>query len=110
LELAKQAAQVADQKKATKILLLDLRRLSNFTDYFLICSGDNIIQLQAIADAIEESIRKTGVRPHHLEGYGTSGWILLDYTEVVIHVFLEKVRQFYGLELLWGDAPQVSWQ
>jgi len=78
------------------------------TDYLVIASADNRVQLRAIADATIELLRREGVRIHHAEGYDQTGWILLDCGDVVVHYFLEERREFYALERLWGDAPRVE--
>ncbi|MEW5981973.1 MAG: ribosome silencing factor [Acidobacteriota bacterium] len=102
------AADAAFSKKATNVVVLDLRKVPSFTDYFLLCSTQHQRQAQAVAEAIEEVIRKTGVKPAHVEGYGRSDWILLDYFTFVIHVFTREAREFYGLERLWGSAERIE--
>jgi len=103
-ELAREGVAVALDKKGSDLLVLNLSEISSFADYFVICSATSDRQAQAIADAIEERLRAAGRRPISVEGYGTSRWILLDYGDVLFHVFLEESRRFYGLERLWGDA------
>jgi ribosome-associated protein len=102
------AIEAARSKKATDMLVLDLRKTAAFTDYFLICSGANPRQVHAIADAIEEALKAKKVRPTHVEGYQRAEWILLDYFDFVVHVFSSNARQFYGLERLWGEATRVE--
>jgi ribosome-associated protein len=105
----KQIVDAALAKKADDVLVLDLRGLCQFTDYFVICHGSTSRQTSAIADAIEESLRADGSRkPKHVEGRRVGDWILLDFIDVVVHVFVEDRREFYGLERLWGDAPRVT--
>lgn len=95
-------------KKADDVLVLDLRGLCDFTDYFVIAHGSSSRQVAAIAEAIEERVRDDdGLKPKHVEGRRVGDWILLDFIDVVVHVFLEERRSFYGLERLWGDAPRV---
>lgn len=106
--MAKLAARVADQKKANDILLKNLRGLTIVTDYFLICSSESIRGVRALSDAITEGLEKEKVRVHHVEGYQEAQWILLDYGDLVVHVFLDELRRFYQLENLWGDAPEVD--
>ena len=90
-------------------MVLDLRGLSDVTDYFVICHGTSDRQTLAIADAIEERLREQlGRRPGHVEGRRTGEWILLDYLDLVVHVFLQEKRSFYGLDRLWGDAPRLD--
>jgi ribosome-associated protein len=98
----------AEDRKAVDLKVLHLQQVSDFTDYFLICSGTNERQVQAIADAVEERLRANKVRPMHIEGYNRAQWVLLDYGDLVVHVFLEEPRRFYALERLWGDAPDMT--
>lgn len=104
----KEAVAAADDRKALDLRVLRLREVSDFTDYFLICSGTSERQVQAIANAIEERLRAEHVRPLHVEGYNRGQWVLLDYGDFVAHVFTEEPRGFYALERLWGDAPDVT--
>lgn len=101
------AIAAAENKKATDIAALDLRKAAGFTDFFLICSGSNARQIRAIADGIVEALRAEGVKPSHVEGYDRSEWILLDYFDFIVHVFAEETRLFYDLERLWGSAERV---
>lgn len=102
------AAEAAFSKKATEVVVLDLRAVPSFTDHFLLCTAAHQRQAQAVAEAIEEAIGKSGLKPAHVEGYGQSDWILLDYFSFVIHVFTRAAREFYGLERLWGSAVRVE--
>lgn len=102
------AVEAARSKKASDILVLDLRKTAAFTDHFLICSGANPRQVHAIADAVEEALKAKKVRPAHVEGYQRAEWILLDYFDFVVHVFSTNARQFYGLERLWGEATRIE--
>jgi ribosome-associated protein len=102
--LVERAAQAALGKKAADVVVLDLRRDTAFTDFFLLLSGSNPKQLVAIADAVQETMRAAGVRPTHVEGYPRQEWILLDYDSFVVHVFSPRMRTFYDLERLWGGA------
>lgn len=99
------AVAAADDRKAIDLKVLHIEKISDFTDYFLLCSGTSERQVQAIADAVEEKLRSEGVRPLHVEGYNRGQWVLLDYGDLVVHVFQEETRRFYALERLWGDAP-----
>ena len=102
------ALHAADEKKAHDLVVLDLREVASFTDYFAIASGTNVRQVQAVADAVQEQLRKQlGVKPARVEGYNTAEWILLDYGDFIFHVFEEKSRRFYDLERLWRDAARV---
>lgn len=100
------AAKAAGGRKATDIVLLDLRKIASFTDFFLICTGTNPRQVQAISDAVEEQLRASGKRPLHTEGYSSAEWILLDYGDFIVHVFSSASRRFYDLERLWRDAER----
>ena len=95
-------------KKALDILILDLRGKTAVTDFFLICSGRSSRQVMAIADHIQEELRKNRIRPLGVEGAGSGHWILLDFDHVVVHVFYDPVRRFYNLEGLWSDAPRIQ--
>jgi ribosome-associated protein len=106
--LVRLAAEAALEKQALNVTVLDLQGLSGIADFFLICSARSTPQADAIADAIRGALRGQGVRPRHGEGSAESGWLLLDYGDVVVHVFLEETRGFYQLERLWGDAPVLS--
>lgn len=104
----KLAVHCADEKKAENILVLRLIALTEFTDYFVICTGTSKRQTQAIADEITEQLKKHKVRPLHTEGYNNGEWILIDYGTFVVHIFTGEARQFYDLERLWRDAERVS--
>ena len=105
LKLARRAGEYALDKKANEGKIFDLRGITSITDYFVICSGDADIQVKAIAKSIVEGLKQEDFDIWHMEGFETGRWILLDYVDVVVHVFLEEAREFYGLERLWGDAP-----
>jgi len=102
------AARAALEKNALDLAVLDLQGLSGIADYFLICSARSTTQADTVAEAVRIALKARGVRPRHTEGSAESGWLLLDYGDVVVHVFLEATRGFYSLERLWGDAPLVS--
>lgn len=102
------ATSVASGKKASDVVSLDMRKLVSFADYFLICSGDSNVQVRAIADAIVEELKKRKVRVWHIDGYDEAKWVLLDYGDVVIHIFHPERREFYQLEKLWADAAVVK--
>ena len=107
-KLAQSIAKIADDKKAKDIVVLDLKNLSAFTDYFVICSGSSDRQVKTIAGAIEGELKKKDVRPRGMEGYATGHWVLVDYGDVVAHVFYDDERHYYQLEKLWADAPQLK--
>ena len=103
------AVQAARDKKAIDIVVLDLRKADGFTDYFVICSGTNTRQIRAIADGVEDTLRREfGERPTLAEGVHKSEWILLDYFNFIVHVFSRDCRAFYDLERLWGNAERLE--
>ena len=104
---AQRAARAALDKKAADLTVLDVQGVSSVTDYFLVCSGKSTPHVRTIIDAIRTELKAEGVRPLHAEGKPESGWVLLDYGDVLVHVFLEDTRAYYALERLWGDAPSV---
>ncbi len=108
--LARAAARLADAKKAEDIAILDLTGQGYVTDYFVIASAGNPRQMQAILSNIRDGLARTGARPIGSEGAGESRWMLLDYGDVVIHVFDPEWRKLYDLELLWGDVPRLAWE
>ena len=102
------AMTAALDKKAAEPLVLDLRKASAFTDFFLICTGTSTRQVKAIADAVEDALRAQGVRPALVEGAERAEWILIDYFDFIIHIFTPATRSFYDLERLWGDAERIE--
>lgn len=104
---AKAAADIASDKKASDVLLLDIRDVSVIADYFVICSGNNSRQIQAIADTIDEDLGKQGAILLHREGNADSGWVLLDFGGVIVHIFGPQEREYYRLERLWSEAKTV---
>lgn len=104
-ERVRQVVAAADGKRAKDIVVLDVREITPVTDYFVICSGATRVQVQAIADAIEDAV---AVPPLGKEGYREARWVCLDYGDVVVHVFQDQERDYYDLERLWGDAPRVE--
>lgn len=92
-------------KKGYDVTLIDLKKIASFADYFIICSADSDVQVKAIADEIEKSLKDEGIKCWHKEGYTALKWVLLDYVDVVVHIFKKESRLFYNLEKLWGDAP-----
>jgi ribosome-associated protein len=103
-KLAKNIADLIVQKKGEDIKILDLRKLTGVTDFFVLCSASSDTHNKAIADFIIGETKKTGQKPWHNEGYGNLSWVLLDFVDVVVHIFLSETRRFYNLEGLWGDA------
>jgi ribosome-associated protein len=102
------ALHAAGEKKAIDTVVLDLREIASFTDFFVITSGSNERQVQAISDGVSETLKKTGSNVARVEGYKTAEWILLDYGDFIVHVFDEKARRFYDLERLWRESKRVE--
>jgi len=100
-----QAAELALDRKAEQVMALDLRGISSATDYFVLATGNSDIQVKAIAEHIMNELAKNGVKPLHVEGLDRARWVLMDFVDFVVHVFHPLAREFYQLELLWGDAP-----
>jgi ribosome-associated protein len=111
-ELKKQvfaAIQACQEKKAEELSILEMEKGSGaFTDYFVLCSGTNPRQVQAIADEVELRLKNSGLRPAHVEGYNQAEWVLIDYVDFVVHIFSEKARRFYDLERLWKSARRLA--
>ncbi len=104
-----EAINACQEKKAEEIAILELEKDSGaFTDYFLVCSGTNPRQIQAISDEVELRLKRAGIYPAHVEGYKQAEWVLLDYVDFVVHVFSEKSRRFYDLERLWKSAKRLE--
>jgi ribosome-associated protein len=104
----RRAIEAAQEKKAGDLVVLDLRGLASFTDFFLLATGSSNRQLKTIAAAIEEELAGNGVKPGHVEGYPHGDWILMDYVDFVVHVFTPRSRAYYNLERLWGDAERLA--
>ena len=107
IEVARRAVEIASDKQATDIILLDIRGICSFADYFVICSGESSRQINAIYDEIVHSLKKEDMLPHHREGTVDSGWLLLDYGDVIIHIFAPTEREYYQLDQLWSQANPV---
>jgi ribosome-associated protein len=104
-----EAIRACQEKKAEEITILELEKGSGaFTDYFVVCSGTNPRQIQAIADEVEERLEKSGQRAAHIEGYRQAEWVLLDYVDFVVHIFSEHARKYYDLERLWKSAKRLQ--
>jgi ribosome-associated protein len=106
-QIARLAVDVASDKKATDIVLLDLQGISTISDYFVICTGANPRQIRAIASAIDEKLSEYGLPAFHREGSPDSGWLLLDFSDIIVHIFAPKEREYYRLERLWSNAKTV---
>ena len=107
-EMTAIAVKALDDKKGRDIKVLRTADQTTLADYFVICSGTSNTQVRALADAVEEAMSKAGEEPHHIEGHRGGLWTLMDYSAVVVHVFTEEGREFYGLERLWSDAEPVD--
>lgn len=107
-EILKTIYDALDDKKANNIVILDISEISEITDYFVICSGSNQNQVQAISDNVEEELAKKDIKGKKIEGFKNAEWILMDYSDFVIHIFSDEQREFYGLEKIWSDAKRVE--
>ncbi len=107
-ELMETAVKVLDSKKAGDIQVIQVQDLTILGDYFVLASGSSSTQVKMLADEVEYQLSKEGVEPHHIEGYKSENWIILDYVDVIIHIFHEETRDFYGLERLWTDGTKVD--
>jgi len=105
---AKKIADLVFNKKGYDVKIIDLQNIASFADFFVICSADSDTQVKAIADEIDKSLRDEGIKCWHKEGYTALTWILLDYVDVVVHVFKKESREFYNIEKLWADAPSIE--
>jgi ribosome-associated protein len=105
--VARRAVEAANDKKAADIVLLDAREVCTFADYFVICSGDTGKQIEAIRDEVGHVLKKEGILPHHYEGTVDSGWLLLDFSDVIVHIFAPDEREQYQLDKLWSQAIPV---
>jgi ribosome-associated protein len=102
------AIAAAQEKKASHVVVLNLKKSSAFTDYFVLCTGQNVRQVTAIADAVQEALKAEHLRPTHVEGYDRAEWVLMDYFDFIIHVFTPSTREFYSLDRLWGQAERIE--
>ncbi len=97
------------ERKADDIVIMELKQRSSFCDFFVVMSAPSTVRVKAIVDHIEDTLKKDGRRTLHKEGYAEASWVLLDYGQVIVHVFYHETRKFYGLEHLWGDAPKRNY-
>ncbi len=109
-QFALDCARIAEENKAEDVVVLDLRDRSSICDYFIICTGTSDRHMRTIADYIDEHAAKTNQGRFNLNSYDQSTWVLVDYVDVIIHIFNEDSRKYYDLELLWGDAPRLEWR
>ncbi len=108
IKFSKMIAELIKSKKGFDINILDLRKLSGIADCFVVCSADADKQVKAIADEIDQKLHENGIRCYHKEGYETLNWVILDYFDVIVHIFKADARSYYNLEKLWGDAPVIK--
>ena len=109
LDRAKQIAALIDNKKGEEVRVLQIGTLTTIGVYFVVATGNSTTQVKALADEVEEKLSAEGLEPKRIEGYTSASWILLDYYDVIVHIFLKETREFYALERLWGDAPEIDW-
>lgn len=107
-KLADKITRLIFNKKGYDVKIMDLRKLTSMSDFFVICTADSDTQVKAIADEVDKSLRDEGIRNWHIEGYKALSWVLLDYVDVVVHIFKKDYRNFYNLEKLWGDAGIIE--
>jgi ribosome-associated protein len=107
-QLADKISEHIFSKKGYDVVQLDLRKLTPIADYFIICSADSDTQVKAIADEVDSKLSEDGIKSWHIEGYRALNWILIDYVDVVVHIFKKEAREYYKLEKLWGDAPSFK--
>ena len=105
-ELALLAARALSDKKGKEIRVMEIAELTTLADYFVICTATSTTQIKAMSDACEEAMEKQGERVHHIEGHRGGTWVLMDFSSVVVHIFMDEARKFYDLERLWGDAQE----
>lgn len=108
IELVKFAAKLLDSKKATDIVALDIRGVTSLGDYFVVASGSSTTQVKSLAEELEDKLSKQGMEPKRVEGERSAMWVLMDYSDVIIHIFNHETRDFYCLERLWADAPKLE--
>ena len=107
-KMAKLAVEALDEKKAEDIKVIDISKVSVIADYFVIASGSNANQIQAMVDNVEEELLKIGIHSSRIEGVYNSSWVLMDYSDIVVHIFSEEDRHFYDLDRMWADARRVE--
>ena len=106
-ELALIAAKALDEKKGGDIAAIEITEQTTLADYFVLCTATSTTQIKAMSDACEEAMEKQGERVHHIEGHRGGTWLLMDFSSVVVHIFMDEARKFYDLERLWGDAEEI---
>jgi ribosome-associated protein len=109
-EKATRTARLLDEKKAQDIRVLQIGTLTTIGDYFVVATANSTTQVKALTDEVDQKLSAMGEEPRRIEGYATASWVLMDYRDVIVHIFLKETREFYALERLWSDAPEVGWQ
>lgn len=109
MSFAVEVARLADDSKCRDVVVLDVRGISSVTDITIIATGTSERQIRAVADYVVEYARKVGRRPFGFCGHENASWVVIDFVDVVLHIFAKSYREYYDLELLWGDAPRLSW-
>ena len=107
-EMVREIVKALDSKKAVDITAIEIRDLTTLGDYFVVASGNSTSHVKALAEEVDERLSAMGVEPRRVEGYQTCLWILMDYYDIIVHIFNKETREFYGLERLWADAPKVD--
>ena len=107
IDIARSVVESASEKQADNIVLLDIRKICSFADYFVICSAESDRQIEAICEEINKTLKQKSVLPHHTEGTSDSGWVLIDFGNIIVHIFSSQQRDHYKLDDLWGEAPPV---
>ena len=107
-ETLRVALEAVEDKKALDVVILDISGIASFATHFLLCSGDSSRQIQAIVDEVEKRLKDQGIRPKHIEGYRNAEWVLMDYLDLVVHVFSKNARVYYDLERLWRDGKRLD--
>lgn len=109
-EIIEKIVEILQSKKAQDILLMDLRSLTDTTDFFVLCTGNSDLHVKTLADEVADQLKEEGQRPWHIEGNKTRRWVLIDYVDIVVHIFRREAREFYALERLWGDAESTPFE
>ena len=109
LDMAKRVARLLDEKKAQDVRVMHIGTLTTIGDYFVVATGTSTTQVKALADEIDKKMSEDKIEPKRIEGYSSSNWILMDYRDIIVHIFLSETREFYALERLWSDAPVVEY-
>ena len=108
LELAKEAAKILDNKKGIEVKVIDIEDVSSLADYMILATGTSSTHVKALADEVEFELKQIGITPHNIEGHRSNSWILLDYRDVIVHVFSKEAREFYDLDRLWKDGKEIE--